>query len=192
MNIIHYNPALDLEDRQAIRRQKMEEEQKKTRGRKAKPEGAMRKNTFNSYFTPEAMARLTSRVDENHGETRNSRLQADLATHWAMLDIGLALARQQLTRSEAKLILDVCNGTYWDAGSVAMMTGGGLLLSVRDGIALESLDQKWGVDAKSMIARMEGLERISHLALLDFARLFWAKHKDIDLDEYVNKFQGDE
>ena len=161
---------------------------KPQRGRATK-DNPMRKNTFTTYLTQETLSRLKDRTDEAKGETKNQRFQADLAVFWSMLDISLAYAKRDLTQSEAKAILDVLNGTYWDATNVGMMTGGGLTLEFRDAITLNGLDKKWDFDAPTFLAKLEKMDRMSTLALMDWARMFWANHQDIDLDAHVNDFQ---
>lgn len=202
--IIHHLPALEREDREQTRRSiAMTEEQaipesttenteKKPRRGPPKKANPMRSNTFTTYMTVEVLERLSARCAEAKGETKNARLQADLTTYWNMLDISLAYAKRDLTQSEAKAILDVLNGTYWDATNVGMMTGGGLTLEVSDAVTLNGLDKKWGLDAPTFLAKLEKMDRMTTLALMDWARLFWANHQNIDLDAHVNDFQPDQ
>ena len=202
--ILIHLPALEREDREQLKRSiamtentkstteaTTENTEKKPRRGPPKKTNPMRNNTFTTYMTAETLERLTSRTDEPKGETKNHRLQQDLITYWAMLDVGLAQARRSLTQREAQSVLDVLNGTYWDASNASMMTSGGLTLSVRDAIDLEGLDQKWSLDRDTIIAKLEALDRISTLALMDWARLFWANHQHINHETYTAGFQPD-
>lgn len=73
-----------------------------------------------------------------------------------------------LTEAEASLICDCCNGTWWEAHTVPL-----LWANVADGVRLEALDQKWGVDGPALIAKLQGLTYGQTLALVDAVERFW-------------------
>lgn len=80
-----------------------------------------------------------------------------------------ALRAVPLTAGEACLLCDVLAGTLMDASSATM-----LWAEVADGIQLDGLADKWGVDGDALVARLKGLDRLTCLALVDAAERFWA------------------
>ncbi len=124
--------------------------------------------------------------------TRTDTIEADLHLFWNMLDIGMTGVERTFTREEMHLILDVLNGACIFTTS---MQGGIRLwinsigMEVSDGISLDKLDEKWGVDRNAIIKKIENTDRVERLAILDFAARFWRNPSD-DLDEWTGKFKS--
>lgn len=112
------------------------------------------------------------------------RLIPDSLNLYALLALGLARAKKKLTRSEAKLILDVQNGS-WADGSLPVWINGGLAHQVEDGIALEGLADKWGVDGPALVAKLEAPGDLETVGLIDWAARFW--EGDIQADDAVGR-----
>lgn len=151
-----------------------------------------RKGSTSFYLSQEILDKLKYRADGwADNRSKNGRLEADLLTLWAALDLGLAYAAQKITRNEAKSILDVMNGTWWDASNLGLMIGGGLTINIEDGISLEQLDKKWEFNGPDLVKKLGKLDRLEMLGLLDWARIFWAHDEELDIEEYVARFQPD-
>jgi len=120
---------------------------------------------FNLTLPPDLFQAVTSRV--RGPRERSATIARDLGRLYDLYK--LALREIQLTASEACLICDVLNGTWMDVGSADT-----LWAEVADGIRLNGLDQKWGVDGEALIAKLKGLDRLTCLALVDAAERFWA------------------
>lgn len=83
------------------------------------------------------------------------------------------------TKSEAMLIVDVCNAyLYHSSGSPKAA----LLLEVGDGIAIERLDEKWKIDNKALIEKIKGLTEYQAYTVLTMAFEFWSLDKPTDKD----------
>ena len=136
-------------------------------------------------------ARIKNRAADD--TTFSGQINDDLALCWAMLDRGLATARQKLTRPEAKLLLDVQNGTFWDGTQVSIWLHGGLHHQVSDGIDLDGLDKKWELDGPAMLAKLAVLSDMETIALLDWCRWMWRHCDTAGLwDEQLAKFPAGE
>jgi hypothetical protein len=94
-----------------------------------------------------------------------------------------ALREVPLSENEACLLCDVLNGTLMDANSAAL-----LWAEVEDGIRLDGLDQKWEVDGPALVKRLQALDRLHCLALIDAAERFWAETPQEPAREAVRRF----
>lgn len=114
---------------------------------------------------------------------RSATIARDLARLYDLYK--LALREVPLTVGEACLICDVLNGTMMDASSSTM-----LWAEVEDGIRLDRLDEKWGVDGDALVAKLKGLDRLTCLALVDAAERFWvaAPSSEEDTRTLVQRF----
>lgn len=112
------------------------------------------------------------------------RLVPDALNLYTLLGLGLSRAKKKMTRSEAKLILDVQNGSWVD-GSLSVWIAGGLAHQVADGIDLDGLADKWGVDGPALVAKLEALGELETIGLLDWAARFW--EGDIQADDAVER-----
>ena len=121
------------------------------------------------------------------GETRTSRLDTDLADYYSLLADGMRTARLALSPAEASLILDVQNGTI--ASPIASWAGGALAHQVSDGIALDGLAEKWGIDGSALVAKLDKIGDVPCIALVDWAAGVWAKG-DFDIAAETAIFKG--
>ncbi|WP_374713122.1 hypothetical protein [Symbiobacterium terraclitae] len=119
---------------------------------------------FNLTLPPDLFDAVTNRV--RGPRERSATIARDLDRLYTLYK--LALREAPLAVGEACLICDVLNGTLMDASSVAM-----LWAEVADGIRLDGLDKKWGVDGEALVKRLKGLDRLTCLALVDAAERFW-------------------
>ena len=73
-----------------------------------------------------------------------------------------------LTRKEACAICDVCNGWAMDPHSIMFMWA-----EVSDGISLNQIDKKWGVDGPALVAKIRAWTPGQTLAVADAVEKFW-------------------
>lgn len=88
----------------------------------------------------------------------------DLGRYYTLLDA----VRPTFSEAEASLILDACNGIVWDQRSV-----GFLWAEVADGIKLDGLDEKWGVDGGALVKRLRALPFAELQAIADASERWW-------------------
>ena len=94
--------------------------------------------------------------------------------------------RGRFTRGELSLILDISNGLSLTAGIAGQHLG----LQVADGIALDALDTKWGVDAHTLLGKIAGLTVFEAACLEIWGRAYWMQETH-DLEAYVGKMEGE-
>lgn len=99
--------------------------------------------------------------------------------------------RGTFSSGELKMVLDVLNGH----GNLLAFGGTGLagqhiVLSIEDSFKLYpgSYEEKWGIEnASGFVDRLSKLTRWELCCLEIWAAGFWAKHKELDVDEYCAK-----
>jgi len=136
-------------------------------------------------------APIEARIKNRAGAdtTFSGQIQDDISLCWSLLDRGLAQARKKLSQAEAKLLLDVQNATFWDASQLSIWLGGGLHHQVSDGIDLDGLDKKWGLDGPALLDKINDLTDLETVALLDWCRWMWRNHEQVGLwDGELGKF----
>lgn len=101
------------------------------------------------------------------GDNRSGTVNRDLERLYTLYKH--ALQEVDLSTDEACLICDVLNGTWTDVTSARYLAA-----EVADGIKLNALDQKWEVDGKALVGKLDALDRLHALALVDAAERFWA------------------
>jgi hypothetical protein len=79
-----------------------------------------------------------------------------------------ALRQIPLTIEEACLICDHLKGTVNDPSSASI-----LWASIEDGISLNGLDKKWGIDGQELVSKLRKLSEIQSMALIDAVERFW-------------------
>jgi len=131
--------------------------------------------------------RLKNRAGED--APISAQIAEDLSLCWGLLDRGLATARAKLTQPEAKLLLDVQNGTLWDAYQLPLWLHGGLMHQVSDGLVLDNLDEKWEIDGPALLTKIGAMTELETIALLDWCRWMWrhcdtAGHWDTELAKF--------
>ena len=96
--------------------------------------------------------------------------------------IGMEI-KGKFTAGELKLMIDVMNrATLWPE-----MAGQHLQLNVTDGIMLDNLDEKFGVDAVKLNRALAGMSTPELMILEIWIQGFWQTVTDHgqDLDEYI-------
>lgn len=110
---------------------------------------------------------------------RSTIISRDLERLYTMYE--RALRRISLSVEEACLIVDALNGTINDLSTAARFW-----IGVQDAIELEGFDQKWQVDGDALIKKLQELDEITALAIVDAAERFWESQSE-DIREAVKK-----
>jgi hypothetical protein len=91
--------------------------------------------------------------------------------------------KKLFTGNELKLILDVFNGTML----TSFLAGQHIDASVQDAIYLDRLNEKWEIDGKVLIGKIESMSVFEKCVLEIWANAFWySKKKHDDLEKYVS------
>lgn len=80
-----------------------------------------------------------------------------------------------LGKKEFMLVVDATNGlAFYDKETMSARSQ--ILLDVKDAISLGHLDEKWDVDAKSLIDKMENANEEEYKQLWKNIGEFWARN----------------
>ncbi len=112
------------------------------------------------------------------GDNLSGTINRDLERYYALLD--RALHSVPLTEQEAWFLLDLLNGTFCDVSTAEM-----LWAEAQDGIEFESMDQKWAVDGAELVKKLQGLNALQALALVDAVERFWERHNFESVDNSI-------
>lgn len=113
---------------------------------------------------PEVLAHIDERADN-----RSEQINGDLLRYYRLLAEVRPTLRERFSPAEISLILDACNGWMMDFSSPAH-----IWMEVADGIRLNQLDQKWGVEhGTDLVHRIHGLTWIESVALADAIARWW-------------------
>ena len=162
--------------------------------------GAPKKRTPPTQRTPPSageVKRIGPRLDRHTAEalalaheTLNAGAEYVLEAWPTLISRALGEVRGRFGASEARLILDVLNGTLLTAG----LAGQHLPLAVADGIALDHLDRKWEVDGAALRATVDGLTSYQCAAVEWWAASFWrGEYSDETFErDHLARVTGDE
>lgn len=130
---------------------------------------------FNISLSSETTAQIDCRT-EGDGRKKNtlgrsSVIDRDLDRYYTALRYARAELRKLFTGDEVAAIVDNLNGVW--LSSPAEISIRGIALNVADGIALESLDQKWKVDGSALVQKLNSLTFTQSCALADAVEQFW-------------------
>lgn len=99
---------------------------------------------------------------------KNEVIELALQRYFESIRAAKRSLRQKFMDSELNLIMDVCNGWLIDAHINFIWA------EVADGIKLNHLDEKWGVeDEEELVLKLRNLSPIQLYALHDAIILFW-------------------
>ena len=121
---------------------------------------------------------------DRFGAERSAQLREDMDTLRSLIRESERRLAGKFTVAEGCLICDVCNGLLYQpefAGGMANI----LFAEVSDGMLLNELDKKWVVDRDVLIKKLQGLLALEAYVVLNWARLFWHKYKDVDTEAAV-------
>jgi len=133
--------------------------------------------------------KLKARAGED--QTFSGQINDDITLCWSLLDRGMMAVRKILSRTEIMLIIDVQNGTFWDASQLPMWIQGGLEHQVSDGIELDQLDQKWKISGPHLLEKIRAMGDLETVAILDFCRDMWRNNSiDGHWEKELARFAG--
>jgi hypothetical protein len=137
------------------------------------------------------MIKTAPRISEKSAEylpTQFSNINSGmeyLADSWPTLHRrALGEIKGRFSAGELSLIIDVFNAT----SLTPALAGQQLAISIADGIALDGLDTKWGIDGPSLHAKIAGLTSFQAAGLEIWANGFWysgAGHVEAGLGKYL-------
>lgn len=150
-----------------------------------------KKTKSTSITLPPAVA---EKINQRRGDDMSvsGQILEDISMLWAVCDLGLKSAKTKLTKSQAMLILDVQNATFFDSSQVGLWIiqglpfSSGLAHQVSDGITLDGLDKKWEVDKEETTIAVNELSQIEVLGLLDWTKHFW-RSKNLGTKGFMEK-----
>jgi hypothetical protein len=95
---------------------------------------------------------------------------------------GLADLKGRFTGPELSLLLDALNGLYL----TPILLGQHLVASATDGIRLDGLDEKWGVEPESFLQKLDSLSFFEKACLEIWLRAYWGSGAE-DHEQWVGK-----
>lgn len=133
--------------------------------------------------TPRIREGTTDWYGENFSSA-NAGLVFALESFPELYKRGLLELKGRFTRGELLFIVDVYNAT--------MLTPGMPMLDaqVSDGIALDGLDKKWGIDGPALVKKVEGLTSFQATVLEIWANGYWYARTGGELRDLEKYIQG--
>lgn len=119
-------------------------------------------------INPRLEAEIEARKEEGL-MSMNRVIERDLERYYQLLRAARVEGKRVLSPDEQALIADNLNGSIFDAFSIQLLPH-----HVADGINLEGLDEKWDVDGRALIEKLEAMSPITIAAIVDAAERFWA------------------
>jgi len=106
-------------------------------------------------------------------ELRNLERSAAIANclerYFSLIDKTRRGLRDRFSSNELGLIVDARNGTLWDSRSAQM-----LHVEIDDALA-DGLGEKWQVDGRALVEKLEALDLVQKLALVDAIERWWMR-----------------
>lgn len=79
--------------------------------------------------------------------------------------------QQRFSDAELNLLKDSLNGTISEPAGMIR----GVAIGVQDSIELDGLAEKWGVDGPALIAKLQALDYVAEVALVEYVEAYWAR-----------------
>ena len=124
---------------------------------------------------------LLSQIDER-GQARSTIISRDLNRLYTLY--RRALRQVNLTVDEACLIVDALNGSITTADDAGL-----LWARILDAIRYDKLDEKWKIDGKELVEKLQQLNELQAMAIVDAAERFWQLDSN-DVREDVKRCFG--
>lgn len=140
-------------------------------------------------FLDEKIAQQVQNRTHNYGrlplEEQNKKVQEqieeDLGRYYLMLSETLRAMR--FSRNEAMMMCDICQNAAVFRRTLNTLSAASLILyaNFRDGIILDQIDRKWGVEGEAFLERVKNFTPLEALAVFDAVERFWNEpQKDED------------
>ncbi|MNK46810.1 hypothetical protein D3C87_656010 [compost metagenome] len=92
------------------------------------------------------------------------------------------LRRQQIAKrfseAELNLLKDSLNGVLHEPAGMIR----GVAVGIQDSIELDGLAEKWEVDGPALIAKLQALDYVAEVALVEYVEAYWARVSQTDED----------
>lgn len=121
---------------------------------------------------------VEARAGGTFAPSRDLVARRDLARYYLLLQIAAQEEiRGRFTRDEISLVMDACNGIYWDEASwqtVWAEVADAVRLARQPGLPESTFGAKWRVeDEDGLVRRLHGLSAGAKAALADACERFW-------------------
>lgn len=113
------------------------------------------------------LEQVEARAEERERSTIISR---DLGRYYDSLRDARAHLCAKLSEPEISLILDACNGLFWDETSTRLIWA-----EVEDACRLNKLNEKWECDGAALVTKLRELTHIEMCALADACQRWWRR-----------------
>lgn len=139
------------------------------------------------YLHEEVLDELQERLDEittdeisqRRTGRRSGAINTALRRYYALLRRARHALKTKFTQQEINLILDATNGVIWEPIESFLW----LRHNIEDAIAFDGLDRKWGVEAESLIRKLDECTPLELAALVDATERFWHRCQELNLEE---------
>lgn len=128
------------------------------------PKKTTRKNRVQPYITPEAEKFFNDLFDQP-----SEGLSFALEAYPVLYRQGIRALQGKFSEPELMLMIDLSNGLIL----MPQILGQHMIAEVEDGCALERLDEKWSVDKKTLLQKLNGLTLLERSMLEIFCNSFW-------------------
>ena len=109
----------------------------------------------------------------------NEVVVRDLGRYYELMIRARTEANRLLSASEQALILDARRGILHDERFLTLLPH-----EVEDAVALEGLDEKWGVDGEALVEKLKAMPPVALAAIVDASDWYWSGGmRDEDLAE---------
>lgn len=116
-------------------------------------------------------------------DTLNAGLEYVLEAFPDLYRRTLADLRGKFTRGELMLMIDVQNGHWYNPHGAGME----MTPNVSDGIALDHLDEKWGIDGDALNKKLAAVSHFDRTCLEIWVQSFWNQDEHDNIEEYVKQ-----
>lgn len=129
---------------------------------------------------PELLKEIDKRLDHYGEAGRSTIIDRLLERHFDLMERGRRDLRRLLNDKEMGLILDSLNGIgFFDSVAIYHVD-----MEVIDAIEMDHLDQKWEVDGKALIDKLNALTDAQKIALVDAVATWWNRVAKGEQPEY--------
>lgn len=129
---------------------------------------------------PEMTAKINQRNERGDTGNRSFAIAKQLGRYFDMIDQHKRELRGMLSDKECALILDTFNGVaFMDPVAIRYAWH-----EVSDAISMDRLDQKWEIDGKALVKKLQALSFGHLIALVDSAEIWWNRVANGEQPEY--------
>jgi len=115
---------------------------------------------ISAWVPQEIIAALTARG------ILSEALREVLARYFALLEAARADLRERFAAAELGLLVDICQGTLWEAHTLCMV-------GQQAADAEDAHYERWGLERRDLLKKMRGLNLLQRAALVDAIERYW-------------------